>query len=436
MRVWLITTGEPIPTDSKTARLMRTGILAQFLVDAGHEVCWWTTSFYHSGKRQRCEADTEINLETNYRLQLIHTPGYGKNISWQRIRDHRMAAAGFRRLAAKHTPPDVVLCSLPTVELSQAAVEYGQAHKVPVVLDTRDMWPDIFTRLAPAWCSELAKIALAPMERACRKACSGAFAITGHTPGFVEWGLKKAGRCAGPFDRDFPFGYVESIPSIAERRNAADFWDNLGLVGGIQQPLVCFFGSIGKQFRMDVVIQAARILQSHHPEIAVKFVLCGAGEGLEACRQMGSDCDNIVFPGWVEYPHIWELMRRSQVAIAPYQDTSDFQLSIPNKAIEYLSGGLPILTSLSRGILCDLLARYDCGLSYANHSDRLAEQLCEILGEKARQEWMGENARQLYTQRFTARQVYTDMTEYLIEIAEAAKSEPTNIIGNSRLARA
>ena len=54
----------------------------------------------------------------------------------------------------------------------------------------------------------------------------------------------------------------------------------------------------------------------------------------------------MLFPGWVNKPEIWILMRIAQVGLAPYRSTEDFIISIPNKAIEYMSAGLPVISSL------------------------------------------------------------------------------------------
>ncbi len=45
MRVWLLTVGEPLPTDGGSDRVWRTGFLARALADRGHEVVWWSSAF-------------------------------------------------------------------------------------------------------------------------------------------------------------------------------------------------------------------------------------------------------------------------------------------------------------------------------------------------------------------------------------------------------
>ena len=43
MIVWLVTVGEPLPTDPGSPRLLRAGILAGLLAEKGHVVHWWSS---------------------------------------------------------------------------------------------------------------------------------------------------------------------------------------------------------------------------------------------------------------------------------------------------------------------------------------------------------------------------------------------------------
>ena len=51
MKIWIITVGEPLPMDDGEVRAYRSGLLFSELVNAGHEVTWWTSSFDHSQKK-------------------------------------------------------------------------------------------------------------------------------------------------------------------------------------------------------------------------------------------------------------------------------------------------------------------------------------------------------------------------------------------------
>jgi glycosyltransferase involved in cell wall biosynthesis len=168
---------------------------------------------------------------------------------------------------------------------------------------------------------------------------------------------------------------------------------------------------------MQTVIGAAKRLG---PSSGVQFVLCGRGLRLDAYRKMAADCPHVVFPGWVNGPEIRALLEMSKLALTPYVDRVDYQGSISNKAIEYLSGGLPILTSLPGGILFDLLREHDCGACY--DGDRQLAELVRSLQGSPRREEMSRNAARLFAERFTAAKVYGAMCDYLEEVAVAGRT--------------
>jgi len=417
MRVWLVTVGEPLPIDGKNDRLLRAGILASILVERGHDVLWWTSSFDHVRKRQRCGTDTTKVLGDRYRITMLHAVAYRNNISLARLLNHRDVAKNFRRFSELEREPDVILCSLPTLELCVEAVRYGKRNGVPVVIDVRDLWPDLFVELAPAWARGIAKRVLAPFFGMAREACQGAKAIVGVTPEFVAWGLGNAKRAATEWDRDFPMGYRRIDLSSQECDEALSRWRERGIMDNAFK--VCFFGTIGHQFDLDTVIDASRMLKANGRRY--QFVLCGSGDKLAQYRRKSEDYPIVLFPGWVNRTDIQALMSLSSVGLAPYLNKPNFTMNLPNKPVEYLSAGLPIVSSLS-GVLAKFISEYRCGITYEEgNSDSLAEALVRLYDDREELRTMAENAKALYEKSFIAERVYGEMIEHLRRIAGSGK---------------
>ena len=97
MLIWLVKIGETLPILESNARLLRTGILAKNLVEKGHDVVWWTSTFDHFKKKHHFKTDTDLQLAPNYRLTLLYGSGYQKNVSPGRIRDHKIIATKFQQ---------------------------------------------------------------------------------------------------------------------------------------------------------------------------------------------------------------------------------------------------------------------------------------------------------------------------------------------------
>jgi 2-deoxystreptamine N-acetyl-D-glucosaminyltransferase/2-deoxystreptamine glucosyltransferase len=175
---------------------------------------------------------------------------------------------------------------------------------------------------------------------------------------------------------------------------------------------------LGRQFDLDPVIASARILAERR--VPARFVLCGSGERLDHYRARAVDLDNVLLPGWVDEARIHVLLRRSHAGIDPLPDRYDYLASINNKAIEYLSAGVPVISSPPRGVLAETLAKFDCGASCAAQDAGaladLVEYACanpEVWARKA------ANAKAFFERDLAAEKVYESFHRHLESIVES-----------------
>lgn len=418
MKVWLLQRSEPTPHDnSGKQRLMRMGILAQVLAAKGWEVLWWTSTFDHYNRKHRYKSDIRVMVDTGFEIQYLHGCGYTRNISIARLRDNVLVAKRFSHLAKQEsTLPDVVIASMPTIELALAATSYANQNAIPVLIDIRDLWPDVFLDLAPPALGQIIKLLSIPMRNRLKKACRNATGIIGLTDVFVDWGVMHAERSRGPFDRVFPMGYMpESVYVDAkEVEDAKQFWREWGVIKENYTLIVTFFGTLGRTNDLMPVIQAAEILQQKMSPIL--FVIGGAGENEDSLRQQGGHLKNLIFPGWVNATQIRTLLNMADVGIAPYITSQNYIHNIPNKPAEYLSGGLAIALSLDHGALYDTLIRRGCGFSYKNDAELLASELESLANSPERLCRIQENALETFRDSFDGNVVYTEMAEFLKQL--------------------
>src|SRR4051794_31632102 len=120
MRVWIVTIGEPLPVSAARDRPLRSGMLAEELLARGHEVTLWASTFDHARKLHRYPADISLNPEERFQVRLLHGIAYRRNVSVRRVINHIQLARKFRRQALLEPQPDLILCSLPTIELCDA----------------------------------------------------------------------------------------------------------------------------------------------------------------------------------------------------------------------------------------------------------------------------------------------------------------------------
>jgi len=228
---------------------------------------------------------------------------------------------------------------------------------------------------------------------------------------YLQWGVKHSERKITKADRVFPFGYRASAPTDTMISEAEQFWRERSINSARKDFVVCFFGTLGRQFDLETVIASARRLKTRRSN--VRFVICGRGEMAKHYEEMASDCSNVVFPGWVNAPQIWTLMRMGAVGLAPYRKSVAFASHVPNKAIEYLSAGLPILSTID-GELGRLLRERVCGIVYPiGDSAMLADVITTLHDNSALREEMARNCKRLFHERFEAERVYGELAEYL-----------------------
>jgi glycosyltransferase involved in cell wall biosynthesis len=415
VRVWLLTVGEPLPTDTAGDRLWRTGLLASRLVQRGHDVVWWSSAFDHFARRVRSPIDAAVTVDP--RLTVWHLSGvsYRRNISLARLRNHQQVAGSFRRLAPTESRPDVIVSSLPTLELCEAAVEYGVRGGVPVALDIRDLWPDVIFDMLPAPARVAGRWAGRWMERQLQRATAGATAILGVTDEFVHWGLNAAGRDASERDRAFPMGYSVEPPDDSALQRAAESWRARGIDASSPRAIICFFGTLGWMFDFETVLEAAARLRTVAPTVTI--VICGGGGSLDALRRRANGLPNVILPGRVDAAEVRYLMRQSMAGLAPYRPYRNFDENLPNKPIEYLAGGLPIVGCRLR-VLTALVEEHGCGLTYAHGDvDGLVDAIVRLAGDPELRASMAKRATRLYRDRFVAERVYDGMAAHLERLA-------------------
>ena len=408
MRIWLVTIGEPLPVDNANDRLHRSGMLANLLVSKGHEVVWWTSTFDHARKEQRFNMDTSIEINDCFNIRLLHSINYIKNMSINRIINHYAIAHKFSKLARLELQPDIILCSFPTIELSLAATKYGKERNVPVVIDVRDLWPDIIVDLFPKKIRWLVEAALFVFFKNTRKVFRECTSIIGVSDGYLRWGLLYAGRKRNINDAVFPLCYKKPVVTDTQFKDAEVKLKDIDVDSS---KIICWFvGMFGKTYNLSTVIDAAHQLDKKSIN-NVQFVLSGDGENYSKWFKQAQGLSNVVFTGWVDFPQIAYLMSITDIGLAAYAEGAP--QGLPNKIFEYLCAGVPILSSL-KGETETLLTSSGCGLTYnASDTKDFLEKLFILINDNDLRKKMSSNSVSLFRSCFSADEVYARMINFL-----------------------
>jgi glycosyltransferase involved in cell wall biosynthesis len=423
VNVWVVKTSEMLASDNGNGRLLRSGIVAHMLDARGHTVTWWMSTFDHANRRNRAQRDTILSFGARGVIRMINSPGYRESVSLARVRDHAVWGRSFRRAIESAPLPDIIFCAYPTIEAAAICVRFGQQRAVPVVVDLRDMWPDIFSEFAPAALKPLAHGVLWPWRVHARVALRGATVLFAITEEFLSWGLKLAGRARTAWDDSFLLAYPVSAPASPEgSADASDagFWDQRDVTRETGFNVVLVGSMTRRRFEMGTVIAAARELQRDAGR--VKFILAGDGDDLPGYRAQAHDCGNVIFPGWLSASRIRELLARAHLGLVPYRNAPDLVMSVPNKVGEYLAAGVPVASCLE-GTLARLLSERNCGLQFEpSDPASLAAVVRELRADEPRRLTLSANARVAYREELAAETVYGRLIERLEAIAMEANA--------------
>lgn len=413
-KIWMVTVGEPVPFDEGGQRLMRTGLLSEYLAGQGHEILWWTSTFDHFQKKQRFSASKKVSQAKNFQIWCLHGHSYKRNLSLTRILNHHQIAKEFRKLSQKESAPDVIVCSMPTIELTHEASLYAKKLKIPLVVDIRDLWPDIYKDYL-GWSGRILDPLLFNRERKkIEWSLRSARSIVGVNPKYVEWGLQYAKRSGTTYDKHFWLLHDGRTISESEKRMALERWSELGVSRGAEKFKVCFVGTLSRKFDWKTVAQAAEKLQAQGE--AIQFILCGEGEFKDFFIKHSKKLKNITVAGWINRSQMGELLRMSDAALAPYLDIGQFHTGVPTKVFDYWAYGLPIITSVT-GELGRVLKTRECGVVYKQgDSESLVQKIIGLRDNASIMEQMKKNTLQLYETEFSERKTYTEFERHLSHV--------------------
>ncbi|WP_458094732.1 glycosyltransferase family 4 protein [Roseomonas sp. WA12] len=293
----------------------------------------------------------------------------------------RGGRGGFDLLLASSTPLTVALPALAARRL----------RGLPFVFEIRDPWPELPRALSEAHLGgAVPGPVLAAMDRLADAACRGAAAVIGLTEGMAETAIAHGAHPArvhvvpNGCDLDL-FG-----PHIAPwRPPEAQSWEVLGV----------YAGAHGRANGLDAAIEAATILRNAG-ERRLRLVL--VGEGGERARLMAEasrrDLRNLTLLDPLPKTQLGGLLSAAGIGLhllAPIPAFAEW--TAPNKLMDYLAAGLPVVTNApgraarlveagSDGIACGIAAP-------PGDAPALADALAALTADPGTRTVMGAAAR-------------------------------------------
>jgi glycosyltransferase involved in cell wall biosynthesis len=257
---------------------------------------------------------------------------------------------------------DTVIVSSPPITMAIPALAASWRHAAPLVVDVRDVFPEMGVRLG-VWSSR--SLVVRALDRFVKLLYVRAAIVVAVTQSARESILA----------RGVPPQRVVLAP------NGFDFSQEIKPRGRRARRTfeVAYAGNMGLATGLDMVLDAAKILLDRRE---VRFVL--AGGGLDASRLVtrieNERLTNVRFLGVLSRPESLELLAETDAAIVPLH--AGLVDAIPSKMFDALAVGCPMILS-ARGEAVRLLRASGCGIHVEpNDARALAAGIETCLAER------------------------------------------------------
>ena len=390
MNIWIVN-HYAIPP--RMGGLVRHYYFSKYLREKGHNVKIFTSSKIHN---------TDINMikdKSLYKEELMDNVEYtfvrSKNYSGNGIdRIMNMADLPFKMWKAmkifwKKEKPDVIYTSSPDLFVAFFALLFGKFHKVPVVVEVRDLWPEsivVYNRMSRK--NPIIQILYQLEKWIYKKADRLIFTMEGGKDYICEkkWDkkidLQKVFHINNGIDlEEFEHNLNEFKVDDSELEDEANF-------------KVVYTGSIRMVNHLQTLIDVADILKKEGKN-NIRIIIYGEGTEREKLEKQCKDKKlNVFFRGRVEKKYIPYIVSKANLNLINVKNSSLIKYGGSwNKLFEYMAGGKPILSNLPGNY--DLIKEYNLGISetFAN-AQEYAKQIVKIaeLNEKNYRE-MCDNAK-------------------------------------------
>ena len=140
------------------------------------------------------------------------------------------------------------------------------------------------------------------------------------------------------------------------------------------------------------------------------FVFTGDGEKRSAWINQATGLGNVIFTGWAKTSQLTYLSEIADIGLMAY--TRDATQGLPNKIFEYLSSGLPILSSLQSETK-KLLSKHSVGYTYQpGDANSFINALMPLVENEAKRKEMGNRGKLLFEQKYSAQGIELDPVRY------------------------
>ncbi|MGA0560267.1 glycosyltransferase family 4 protein [Larkinella sp. VNQ87] len=287
-------------------------------------------------------------------------------------------------------PADVVVASSGpiTVGLPGLLARYVRGRKL--VFEVRDLWPDTAI-LMEALPNKLAQKLAYWFERQCYRA---AHLIVALSPGIQQNIAKRYG-----------FTHSISVPNATNLDLFGTPVPSVNLPDALSgKKVVIYTGNIGAVNNSGLLYETAKVLQNRSD---IVMLLIGDGQMKQALQdQLKQDAlPNFLLYDLMPKNELVAYVQRAWLAIVPLKRAPLLDTSSPNKLMEALAAGVPVIQT-TEGWIKQFLEEHQCGFTFSSDDpNELANLLIKLADDPAWRQPMGQRAARVARHLFDKNQL-------------------------------
>jgi len=346
--------------------------LGRELVQRGHRVIIFASSFHHYLHREtRLKPGEHWKVEDVEGLKFVwlRTPPYQRN-DWRRVWNMvvftlRAWWLGRRlpRLVPEIKKPDVVIGSSVHLLTPLAAYRVARHYQVPFVMEVRDLWPQTIIDMGELSAHHPITKALQALER-----------FLYHRAGKIITLLAQADKyitaCGIPQEK------IVWIPNGVDLSRFEGLAPYVASEDGLK---VIYLGAHGKANALDIIIQAAKILQDQG-YCEIRFILVGDGPEKPRLMALAEELGlrNVEFRKPVPKDEVVKVLHFADVTVFVLRDLPLYKYGISlNKLFDYLAASRPLI--LAGKPANNPVTEARCGFTIPpRNSEALAEAIIQL----------------------------------------------------------
>ena len=353
----------------------RQSILCQHLIEAGYDAYVISGSVEHkTGGNTMLGKEKLKYVETDdAKFFVIKTSSYKRN--YERVLVSLQFQHRIWKLRNQLPKPDVIVSDFAGL-FGNVSLRWRKKYGTKIIFDILDLWPEGFVDMGYLKKNSFITKVLYNMEhKSYREADGIIFSFQGGRDYIIDKGWSK--ETGGDVDTS-NIGYLNNGVDLetVDRSAKVNILEDADLETNKFKAV--YLGSISAFNGLDVLVEAAKVLQDRHVE-DISILIYGCGNQEERLKMLSKSYDlrNLKFKGKLDKKYALSLLSQSDLNLFTFKDTHLLKYGVsPNKLFMYFASGKPVLSMIRPAY--DLVEEKKCGVSVNNNPEEVADAIIRM----------------------------------------------------------